>query len=314
MRHAWLTLPLACVACRSAPQVDPEETRVRSAYQIVAGGERFAIGVPVVLWTDAGGYDATGSEPFFDGTDPADAPSGLRYRPGRFLADGESCKQGLDELRERIDQLVIHYDACGVSRRCFEVLHDRRGLSVHFMLDVDGTLYQTLDLRETAWHARQANARSIGIEIANIGAYAPGGPSPLERWYQRDDRGLRINLPAELGDGGVRVPGFVGYSMRPERVRGVIQGRELEMVDLTPEQYTSLEHLAAGLCEIFPMLAPDVPRDRDGRVLDRVLSAEEFEAYQGFLGHYHVSQDKVDPGPAFDWERFLARVRAQGER
>ena len=41
------------------------------------------------------------------------------------------------------------------------------------MLDLDGTIYQTLDLKEGAWHATVANGRSIGIEIANIGAYPP---------------------------------------------------------------------------------------------------------------------------------------------
>jgi N-acetyl-anhydromuramyl-L-alanine amidase AmpD len=323
LRRAWLAL-LACVACRSAPPpppplppttttttTQPKPARLSIADRIVVCGERFSIGAPVVLWTDAGGYDATRSQAFFSATSPDDAPSGLRYRPGRSLDEGERRAQGLEELRRRVDQFVIHYDVCGVSRRCFEVLHDRRGLSVHFLLDIDGTLYQTLDLRETAWHARQANARSIGIEIANIGAYPPGADSPLERWYLRDGRGLRIRLPPELGGGGVRTPDFVGYSRRSARVRGQIQGQELEMVDLTPEQYDSLERLAAGLCKIFPKIVPDAPRGPDGRVLDRVLTAAEFDAHEGFLGHYHVSRDKVDPGPAFDWERFLARVRAR---
>jgi len=44
----------------------------------------------------------------------------------------------------------MHYDVCGVSRQYFKVLHDYRGLSVHFMLDIDGTIYQTLDLNERA--------------------------------------------------------------------------------------------------------------------------------------------------------------------
>jgi N-acetyl-anhydromuramyl-L-alanine amidase AmpD len=37
------------------------------------------------------------------------------------------------------------------------------------MLDLDGTIYQTLDLKERASHATIANSRSIGIEIANMG-------------------------------------------------------------------------------------------------------------------------------------------------
>ena len=32
---------------------------------------------------------------------------------------------------------------------------------------------------------------------------------------------------------------------------------------------------------------------------------------QGILGHFHVQTNKNDPGPAFDWEPFLARVREE---
>jgi hypothetical protein len=265
---------------------------------IVVAGERFTIGVPVVLWSDPGGHDARGAGP--DGV--------LHYRPGRGLADGEERAQELAELQQRIDQFVIHYDACGTSRRCFEVL-ERRGLSVHFLLDLDGTLYQTLDLAETAWHARQANPRSVGVEIANVGAFAPGDPGALlGEWYVHDADGTSVRLPE--GDPGQRIPGFVARPARPDRVRGVIQGVELEMYDLTPEQHHALERLAAGLCTLFPGILPVAPRDARGRVLDRALTSPEFAAFRGILGHYHVTAEKVDPGPAFDWEVFLARVRA----
>jgi N-acetyl-anhydromuramyl-L-alanine amidase AmpD len=42
---------------------------------------------------------------------------------------------------------------------------------VHFLLDVDGTIYQTLDLHEKAFHATYANDFSIGVEIAHPGAW-----------------------------------------------------------------------------------------------------------------------------------------------
>ena len=92
-------------------------------------------------------------------------------------------KEGWDlaTLQDVVDQFVIHFDVCGTSRRCFGVLHDERGLSVHFMLDLDGTIYQTLDLKESAWHATQANSRSVGVEIANMGTFKPGSPGRLSR-------------------------------------------------------------------------------------------------------------------------------------
>jgi len=63
---------------------------------------------------------------------------------------------------------------------------------VHFMLDVDGTIYQTLDVKERAWQATKANDRSVGIEIANIGAYpANGNSTVLSEWYRKGPDGGR---------------------------------------------------------------------------------------------------------------------------
>ncbi len=286
---------------------------------ILVCGEPHPVGVPVLTWRDPGGYDAYSTALRFPERAPADPPEGLRYAPGRKRPDGSEIPSGagISALRGVVDLFVVHFDACGTSRTCFEVLHDRRKISVHFMLDLDGTLYQTLDLADTAWHARQANARSVGVEIASIGAYPPGESGVLSEWYESDERGVRVRIPERYGDGGLRARGFVGRPARPARVRGRIQGRELEMYDLTPEQYLSLARLAAALTRLFPRLRPDAPRyargPLRGKVRREVLSDEELAAFQGILGHWHVSQDKVDPGPAFDWEGFLWRVRAERE-
>jgi N-acetylmuramoyl-L-alanine amidase len=277
---------------------------------IVIAGEHVPIGAPVVLWTDPGGYSAYGTEPFFGGEPRADAPQGLRYKPGRPIAGRDVPEPTISDLVLGVDQFVLHYDVCGVSRQCFKVLHDLRGLSVHFLLDVDGTLYQTLDLKDTGWHARQANPRSVGVEIANIGAYPPGRASLLDTWYAQDAEGWRLALPERLGDGGVRTQPFVARPARSERVQGPVQGELLEQFDYTPEQYETLVKLAAALCRVFPRLEPDAPRDAQGRVRTDALSPEEFAEFRGILGHDHVTEDKVDPGPALDWEPFLERVRA----
>ena len=109
-------------------------------------------------------------------------------------------------LQNVVNQFVIHFDVCGTSRRCFEVLQDRRVLSVHFMLDIDGTIYQTLDLKERAWHATVANTRSVGIEIANIGAY------PLERSQTpRQVVSARLRGAGPAADPGGAQAGRAGY-------------------------------------------------------------------------------------------------------
>ena len=53
------------------------------------------------------------------------------------------------------------------------------------MLDIDGTIYQTLDLKERAWHATTSNSRSVGIEVANMGAYGREDSSAFKQWLTR---------------------------------------------------------------------------------------------------------------------------------
>ena len=186
------------------------------------------------------------------------------------------------------------------------------------MLDIDGTIYQTLDLKERAWQATKANSRSIGIEIANIGAYAPRGTdaeqqerNPLTQWYRKDENGrTRLVLPAFLSkNSGVRTPNFVGYPARNEPVVGMVQGRVLQQYDLTPQQYDSLIKLTATVCTVLPKINCDGPRDASGMVTNHKIPDEEYERYQGLLGHYHVQTNKTDPGPAFDWEKVVRGAR-----
>jgi N-acetyl-anhydromuramyl-L-alanine amidase AmpD len=178
------------------------------------------------------------------------------------------------------------------------------------MLDIDGTLYQTLDLKERAWHATTSNGRSIGIEIANMGGYRKEEESPLEKWYQKDADGrTRIVLPKNLGDGGVHTPNFVGRPARNEPVVGEVQGRTATQYDYTPEQYKALAHLTATLSKVFPKIKCDFPRDEKGNLIRRKLDDEALDKYEGVLGHYHIQTNKTDPGPALDWDKLIGEAR-----
>jgi len=297
----------------------------RRGDEIVIAGQLFHTGAPVILWTDPGGYDAYRVERRFAPIDQASWEASKekiatpnRYGTRRVPLSPDAVEQvrgggwELDLLRQHVDQFVIHYDVCGTSRTCFLVLHDQRCLSVHFMLDIDGTIYQTLDVKERAWHANSANDRSVGIEIANIGAYPPGKPSPLDSWYAIDATGPRVTLPSRLGDGGVRTKGFIARPDRPDRIASEIHGVAYEMHDLTPEQYESLARLTATLCRLLPNLACDYPRTQDGNVLPRAMTTGELADHRGLLGHFHVTKGKIDPGPAFNWEKVVRRARALG--
>ena len=136
----------------------------------------------------------------------AEAPLKPSFSQRRVDSPGSSAGWSLERLQGVVDQCVLHFDACGSSRRCFEVLHDQRFLSCHFLLDVDGTIYQTLDLKERAWHATSSNDRSVGIEIANVGAQGwrsndvdlDVDAAVFERWYEALGEGrARLHVPDE---------------------------------------------------------------------------------------------------------------------
>jgi len=298
----------------------------RQGDEIVVAGQFVHSGTPVVLWMDPGGYDAYRVERRFSSLDKSGweaskkevstltSPNryGLR-RTGLTEAQVERFRGGgwdLPSLQQVVDQFVIHFDACGTSRQCFKVLQDVRDLSVHFLLDVDGTIYQTLDLKERAWHATTSNSRSVGIEIANIGAYGPDETNPFEAWYAKEPSGqTRLTIPPRYGGGGLRAEDFIFHPARPEPVQGVIQGRALLQYDFTPEQYQALIKLTATLCKVLPKIKCDYPKDAAGALIPRKLPDADLMHYEGILGHFHIQTDKVDPGPAFRWDYVIRNAR-----
>jgi N-acetylmuramoyl-L-alanine amidase len=330
MKYGFLFFAsLSATVMAAEPRSKVGERVDRHGDEIMVCGQLYHTTAKVVLWTDPGGYDAYRVEKRFAPLDEDQPRAGAAAKKDSNASERGSQRYGLRRgltkdqiekvrgggwdlplLQQVVDQFVIHFDVCGTSRRCFEVLQDRRGLSVHFMLDLDGTIYQTLDAKEAAWHATIANSRSIGIEIANMGAYAVGKPNDLENWYHADNAGrMRIVDPQA---GKVLDPIDFTRGLHPsrnEKIVGSIQGESLEQYDLTPQQYEALAKLTATLCSVFPKIRCDYPRDDKGVLIPHKLPDDQLKRYQGVLGHYHVQTNKVDPGPAFQWDRLIEESR-----
>lgn len=104
--------------------------------RIVIGTKRIKVNFPVVDFTEPGGHS---------------------FYPYPYTWRGRDNKP---------DLFVLHFDACMTTAQCFQTLIDR-GLSCQLMMDVDGVIWQALDLLDHAAHAGPYNRRSIGIEINN---------------------------------------------------------------------------------------------------------------------------------------------------
>lgn len=324
-RFVFFALAAAVSLSFSSCATRPGTLSKRSGDEIVVAGQLFHTGTRIVTWMDPGGYDAYRVERRFSPIDESDwensrqkveelrSPARYNMRKAGLTNDQiEEYRGGgwkLRDLQEVVDQFVLHYDQAGTSRTCFRVLHDVRGLSVHFMLDVDGTIYQTLDLKERAWHATTSNTRSVGIEIANIGAYESDEKNPFNQWYRKVDGNTELVIPKGFHPEAIRTPNFVGHPAQNELVTGTIQGRTLQQYDLTPQQYEALVKLTATLCKVFPKIKCDYPRDAQGNLIRAKLPDDELDKYHGVLGHFHVQTNKVDPGPAFQWDYLIGNAR-----
>ena len=269
---------------------------------IIVAGQPFHTGTRVVTWRDPDGFNAYDFVPT--------PQAGKENHGERRLSTDESVPSpqlwDLAALQGFVDKFVLHYDSEAFSYRTFPILQ-KRGLSAHFLLDVDGTLYQTLDLREHAYHATVVNSRAIGIEIANPGAYPLAKAKVLAARYETGATGEIQQRFAE--NDRVLTEGFVARPDRAGVVVGNINGSVVRQYDFTPEQYAALIKLTAALHRIFPRIALDYPRDPGGRLITKKLSDETREKFQGVLGHFHIQANKIDPGPAFQWERVIKGAR-----
>ena len=306
----FLLVGCGTVPSPAKPAAPPLATKVRAAVvqaavvrpypgatvagdEIIVAGRRFHTGTRIVTWQEPGGHNA------YTGTAPPGLRSGL-----------EKSRNDLSTLQRTIDQFVLHYDGAGLSRVCFTVLQQRK-LSVHLLLDLDGTIYQTMDLQDHAAHATIANDRSIGIEIANVGAFSPAEARVLDEWYRKKKGSTVITVPPRFRNTGLRTPGFTGHPARPGLVRGTLAGKPLLQYDYTPEQYAALIKLTAALCRVFPQLRDDFPHDAQGRLITQQLPEAEWKNFQGVLGHFHIQGNKIDPGPAFQCNTLMDGVRAE---
>ena len=185
-----------------------------------------------------------------------------------FEGDGLKLSKGLRKhVGERNPSFfVCHWDVCLSSKMCHRVLK-QRGISVHFAIDNDGTIYQFMDMNDVAYHAggKTWNNKSIGVEIAN--AYYP----KHQAWYKKN----------------------VGEE-RPIIDDAVVHGRKLDpFTGFYPQQIEALKalmkavHNATGI----PLKAP---LSRSGDTNTGVSKKCADGKFEGFISHYHLKKSKID--------------------
>jgi N-acetylmuramoyl-L-alanine amidase len=268
----WVAVAVgACLTASLGLAAAGSEASAQTGTKIMVSGEAFDVGRPVVLWTDKGGFNAYATGCVENQTGGCCGTEARRYGARRLSGPG------LPALQARVQKVVLHFDGCVNARSCFKTMHNEVrpsgacGMSTHFMIDADGTIYQTLDVVESAFHAEQENSTSVGIELTNRGDAS---------------RNELARLPRD-------------YSTR--RVKDVrINGRDYKGFDFRPEQYDAVRALVRTLLRALPAIKPIYPVGSDGEPLMETL--RDPGSFQGIVGHFHVDKQrqKWDPG-AFDW-------------
>ncbi len=246
------------------------------ANAIVIAGQLFSIDAKVVGWQESG-WDATiqdcihPAQPCTDGVPYGTIPVPYKQRYSiRPALRRYSGTPPLDAVKATIHQVIVHSATTRTAAQMFESLHNERGLSTHFLIDDDGTIYQTLDVALMAYHAGDWNLESIGIAITN------------------------------RGDAN-KEPNFYGGKRPVVAIK--INDYTMHAFDYLPAQYAAFRALAAALLGILPRLTANYPRVQGAQRWTTMPEAES-KAFAGFLGQYHYTNQKWDPGP-FDFARAL---------
>mgnify|MGYP003626465717 FL=1 len=80
-----------------------------------------------------------------------------------------TLSKGFRKRKDRyINMVITHWDVCTSAKKCRNVLA-AKGISTHFCIDWDGTIYQFVDAMHEAWHSGvgKINRQSIGIDLNN---------------------------------------------------------------------------------------------------------------------------------------------------
>jgi peptidoglycan hydrolase-like protein with peptidoglycan-binding domain len=206
----------------------------------------------VVLWTDEGGIAA---------------------REGSYYSYAGRSQR-------KIRYFVNHWDVCLSSHMCATLL-DKRGVSVHFLIDNDGTIYQTLDMQHAAWHAgsSRTNRASVGVEITN--AYYPK--------YQ--------DIYVERG-----------FGERPVVDDAWVHGNKLDpFLGFYPQQLEALKALWQAI-HATTGIPYETPENQFGKTSTVYQQNVVYGNFTGFVSHYHLTKRKIDCA-GLDLKKLLEEVK-----
>lgn len=198
--------------------------------------------------------------------------------PGSLRVPEFRAGDGYNKRRTQpIDLCVVHWTGGEAEPdRMAETLRKRK-LGVEFAISRLGNVFQFCDPAyvDTA-DAGTVNNRSVGIEVVSYG-YAGG-------WAFDPVRAVKVPRVPPIARDRVTYP-------------AVTHGRKVQTAMFYPAQIAALCGLADALTAALPAIQREVPPlAYDGSVYGPALLRGD-SRFAGFVGHYHLTTAKRDPGP-----------------
>lgn len=204
----------------------------------------------------------------------------LWYQEDSLILDRENYREVTNRKRN-VTQFINHWDVCLSSKSCVRVMN-KRGTSVHFCIDNDGTIHQLMNTQDIAWHTggdNRGNPISIGVEISN--AYYP----KFQETYKR-----------------------MGFGERPIMSDCLVHGKKLKpFLGFYDVQLQALLALWKAVGTYY-----DIPYKTSLNDAGQTSGTFDIEASEGrkagFFSHYHLTKRKIDCAN-LDIEEMLRNLR-----
>jgi len=267
-------------------KVDFEGDGFSKRNAIVFAGREFCIGTRVHRWNEKSGFNGyTKKHVHIEEEDRATGKvkvidfRGPRYRHRRAGLKG-------------IKQFFIHHsggDGNGAGN-IFRTLYMYRNLSVTYVVDDDGQIWQFNDALDVTRHGGSHNQMSIGVECC-LFPFHDEKPN-----YYSEKRNKRTNN-------------------LPHKTKiDTIHGQKIKVFCFTDPQVDALARLGAGNWLALQILkgtktddlAPPVfPRNARGNIPRTTVKNPK--GHTGLIGHLQVTRRKPDPA-GFPWEEYEEKV------
>ncbi len=196
-------------------------------------------------------------------------------------------------------KVVLHFTVGHLKGDILSLTSESRGhVSTAFVVGRAGTIYQLFSSAAWSYHlGRNAlggngnqSKLSIGIEISNYGPLIKKGNN-LETVYSKANR-KDVYCTMDDTEQYIKLDkAFRGYKY---------------YAAFTDEQYHNIILLLRYLTKSY-----EIPRTFVGKTERFSTTRASSADMEGIMSHVNFRTDKIDIGPAFDWERVISGVQAE---